>query len=225
MRYTTLYFDLDNTLLDFSSAESSAINKLLKLIGIEPSADYVKTYSIINSKFWGRFERGEINREDIFEGRFIEFTKAIGIKTDTAKMSKDYFTFLSEGHNVISGAKEVLEYVKNKGYTVCVTTNGVAETQHKRIEDSGLKRYFDYIIISEDTGHKKPEKEYFDYALCHTPEKDKSKILVIGDSQSSDILGGKSSGMDTCWLNPHGKTPEHIPTYTIKNIKELMQIL
>ena len=225
MKYTTLYFDLDNTLLDFSLTEKNAINKLLKLNGIEPKPEYVKTYSEINLKFWKRFERGEIKREEIFTGRFIEFTESIGVKADVIKMSDDYFEFLSQGHYVMPGAKEVLEYVKNKDYTVCITTNGVAKTQHKRIADSGLKKYFDYIIISEDTGHQKPEKEYFDYAVKHTPEKNRNRILIIGDSQSSDILGGKNSGIDTCFINPKGEKPEHIPTYTVNNIIGIMDIL
>ncbi|MBO7519931.1 MAG: hypothetical protein J6T73_04045, partial [Clostridia bacterium] len=96
MKYTTLYFDLDNTLLDFSAAERDAIKKLLALFGIEPKDEYVAIYSKTNQKHWGMFERGEIKREDIFEGRFIEFTDLIGAKVDTAKMSRDYFSLLAE---------------------------------------------------------------------------------------------------------------------------------
>ncbi|MBO4732939.1 MAG: hypothetical protein J5662_00530, partial [Clostridia bacterium] len=110
MKYTTLYFDLDNTLLDFYAAERSAINRLLSLYGIEPKAEYVSVYSKINKQVWGRFERGEIKREEIFESRFIEFTNTIGVKVDTAKMSSDYFSLLAEGHDTVPGAAEVLEY-------------------------------------------------------------------------------------------------------------------
>ena len=225
MKYTTLYFDLDNTLLDFYAAEKAAISKLLPAFGIEPKPEYISLYSEINRKVWGRFERGEIKREEIFESRFIEFTEAIGAKVDTAVMSNDYFSLLAEGHDCMPGAKEVLEYLKQKGYTVCATTNGVSKTQHKRIAESGLKNYFDYIFISEDTGHKKPEKAYFDYVTRNTPEKDRTRILVIGDSQSSDILGGINAGLDTCWLNAEGKSAEHKPTYEIRNITELKGIL
>ena len=225
MKYTTLYFDLDNTLLDFSASEKAAISKLLSAYGIEPKPEYASTYSKINKTVWGRFERGEIAREEIFESRFIEFTETIGVKVDTAKMSNDYFSFLAEGHDVLPGAKEVLEYLKGKGYTVCATTNGVSKTQHKRIAESGLEKYFDYLFISEDTGHKKPEKAYFDYVLDNTPEKDKRRILVIGDSQSSDILGGINAGIDTCWLNAAGETAIYASTYEIGNISQLKNIL
>ena len=79
--------------------------------------------------------------------------------------------------------------------------------------------------MSEDAGHQKPEKEYFDYVMANSPEKDKSKIIVIGDSQSSDILGGINFGVDTCWLNPKGKEYTHKSTYEITNIMQIMQIL
>lgn len=225
MKYTTLYFDLDNTLLDFSAAERDAIKKLLALFGIEPKDEYVAIYSKTNQKHWGMFERGEIKREDIFEGRFIEFTDLIGAKVDTAKMSRDYFSLLAEGHACLPGAAEVLEYVKQKGYTVCVTTNGVSRTQRKRIAESGLGKYFDFVFISEDTGHKKPEKEYFDYVIERTPEKDRKKILVIGDSQSSDISGGINAGLDTCWLTAKNESAAYEPTYRIGDISDLVGIL
>lgn len=225
MRYTTLYFDLDNTLLDFFAAERNAIGRLLAAFGIEPKPEYISLYSEINKKTWAKFERGEIEREDIFESRFVEFTAAIGAKVDTAKMSGDYFSLLAEGHDCLPGAKEILEYLKQKGYTVCATTNGVSKTQHRRIAESGLQGYFDFVFISEDTGTKKPEKAYFDYVMANTPEKDRRKILVIGDSQSSDILGGINAGLDTCWLNADGAAATHTPTYEIRNIKELKNIL
>lgn len=225
MKYTTLYFDLDNTILDFSAAESNAIRRLLALHGVTPKDEYTEIYSRTNRKYWEMFERGEIRREDIFEGRFIEFTRIIGAKVDTAKMSADYFSLLAEGHDVMPGAKQTLEYVKKKGYTVCITTNGISKTQHKRIAESGLSKYFDYVFISEDTGHKKPEKEYFDYVLKNTPEKDRAKILVIGDSVSSDIKGGVNAGIDTCWLNKNREPAAIAPTYEICDIKELSGIL
>ena len=225
MKYTTLYFDLDKTLLDFSAAEKGAIKKLLPLYGIEPKDEYISAYSAINKRFWERFERGEIKREDIFEGRFIEFLNTIGKTANTKEMSAKYFSLLAEGHACLPGAKEILGFVKSRGYTVCIVTNGVSKTQHKRIAESGLGCYFDHVFISEDTGSKKPEPAYFDYVIAHTPEKNRQKILVIGDSETSDILGGINAGMDTCWLNRKGEQPRLAPTYEIRDILDLRNIL
>lgn len=224
-KYTTLYFDLDNTILDFTATEYNAISKLLKLHNLPVSDEIIAKYSAINQSWWERFEKGEIKKEEIFAGRFKTFTEYYGFAADPEHMSLDYFELLAAGHDVIAGAEEVLRYVKEKGYTVCITTNGVSRTQYRRIDECGLKQYFDYVFVSEDAGHQKPEVEYFEYAMANSPEKDKSKILVIGDSQSSDILGGINFGVDTCWLNPKDKSGTHKSTYEIANIMQVCDIL
>lgn len=224
-KYTTLYFDLDNTLLDFTAAEYKAIRQLLALHNLPVTDEIVSTYSAINQTWWERFEKGEIKKQEIFSGRFSDLLARFGFEGDPIKMSEDYFEFLSQGSDMIDGADKVLKYVKELGYTVCITTNGMSRTQYRRIDNCAIKQYFDYIFVSEDAGHQKPEKEYFEYAMANSPEKDKSKILVIGDSMSSDILGGINFGVDTCWLNPKGKTGEHKPTYEIANIMQICGIL
>lgn len=224
-KYTTLYFDLDNTILDFTASEYNAIAKLLSMHNLPVSNEIIAKYSAINQSWWERFERGEIKKEEIFSGRFKTFVDFYGYDADYEEMSQNYFELLAAGHDVIDGAEKVLKYVREQGYTVCITTNGVSRTQYRRIDESGLKIYFDYVFVSEDAGHQKPEVEYFDYVMSHSPEKDKSKILVIGDSLSSDVLGGINFGVNTCWLNPKGKASAYKPTYEITNIMQIIDIL
>ena len=103
----------------------------------------------------------------------------------------------------------------------------MSRTQYRRINGCGLKQYFDYIFVSEDAGHQKPEVEYFDYVMANTPEKDKSKILVIGDSQSSDILGGINYNIKTIWFNKNNETcPDNVkPTYIVRALTEIEDII
>ncbi len=224
-KYTTLYFDLDNTLLDFSAAEYTAIRKLFALHNLPISDERIAKYSQINHTWWKRFEKGEIEKNEIYSGRFREYLKFYDLNGNPDVMAKDYFEFLSQGCDLIKGADKALEYIKNKGYTVCITTNGMSHTQYRRINNCTIKQYFDYIFVSEDAGHQKPEVAYFEYVMQNTSEKDKTKILVIGDSMSSDILGGINFGVDTCWLNPNGVNAEHKCTYEIKNIMQICDIL
>lgn len=224
-KYTTLYFDLDNTLLDFSAAEYKAIRKLFTLHNLPISDEKIAKYSAINHTWWARFEKGEIKKKEIYSGRFREYLEFYGLDGDPIKMAEDYFDFLSEGYDLIDGADKALDYIKQKGYTVCITTNGMSRTQYRRINNCTIKQYFDYIFVSEDAGHQKPEVEYFDYVMANTPEKDKSKVLVIGDSMSSDILGGINFGVDTCWLNPKGNPEQYKTTYEIANIMQICDIL
>ncbi len=225
MKYTSLFLDLDNTLLDFNMAEAVAVRKVLAQYGLPCDDEAVKVYSEINLGFWKRFEKGEIPKNAIFEGRFYSFLEHYGKKGDVPAISKDYCKNLSEGYFTVNGAIEILGYLKEKGYKLYATTNGFSFTQYNRIKHSGLEPYFDGVFISEDTGHQKPEKEYFDYVFEHISEKDKKRILVVGDSQSSDILGGINAGIDTCWFNPDKASPKYPSNYEISKLSELRTIL
>lgn len=223
--YTSLFLDLDNTLLDFYKAEAVAVKKVLEQYSLPSDEKAVKTYSDINRDYWEKFERGEIPKSAIFEGRFKTLLEVFNEERNTADISRDYCANLSEGYFKMDGADEILTYLKDKGYCLYATTNGLASTQFKRIKNSGLEPYFDKIFISEDAGHQKPEKEYFDYVIKNIPEKDKTKMLIVGDSQSSDILGGINSGIDTCWFNPDNSAAKYESLFEIHNLYELKNLL
>ncbi len=223
--YTCLFLDLDNTLLDFQRAEANAIKQVLRDFSLPAHNEIISLYSDINLSFWKRFEKGEIPREAIFEGRFKTLLSALGEERDTRAISDKYCSYLAQGYYKTEGADEILSYLKNKGYRLFATTNGFAFTQYNRIEKSGLAPYFEGIFISEELGCQKPEREYFLKCSKAAGITDFSEILVVGDSQSSDILGGINAGLDTCWYNPQGDKPKYKSKYEIKNLAELKSIL
>ena len=223
--YSTIFFDIDNTLLDFYKAEEVAIRKVLMAHSLPYDDETVKTYSKINQSYWERFEKGEIPKSEFFEGRFKTLLSVLNRDGNTSAIANDYFEALSEGYFKIDGADDILTVLKNRGYKLYATTNGIALTQYKRIKNSGLERFFDGIFVSEEAGHQKPEKEYFDYIIDKIPEKDRSKILIIGDSQSSDILGGINAKIDTCWFNFQNTAPKYNSRYEITKLCELEKIL
>jgi len=225
MKYTTLFFDLDNTLLDFHKAESWAISKTLETFDLPNDDKIIKLYSEINRSYWQRFEKGEIPKDAIFEGRFETLLSVLSVERDIHAISNDYFLNLSCGYFKVDGADEILTFLKEKGYKIYATTNGFSRTQYSRIEKSGLSVYFDDVFISEDAGHQKPEKEYFDYCIDKIAEKNKENILIIGDSQSSDILGGINSNIDTCWFDFAGEEQKYQSKYTITDLDQLKNIL
>ena len=225
MEYTTLFLDLDNTLLDFSKSEEWAITKTLEEFGLPSDSETARLYSEINNSYWKRFEKGEIPKNAIFEGRFKTLLSVLKREGNTKSISEFYCKCLSDTYFKVEDADEVLTYLKNKGYKLYATTNGFAFTQKNRIKNSGLSTYLDAVFISEDLGVQKPEIEYFEACIRVIPEKDKSKILIVGDSQSSDILGGINVSIDTCWLKHNGETAKYHSKYTIENLKELTEIL
>ena len=224
--FEILLIDLDDTVLDFEGAEAVAIRKTLADAGLEPTDAVCRRYSECNQMHWKRLERGEITREQVLVGRFQMLFDEMGIAVDAAEVSKNYTENLSQGHDYLPGAEDALKALQKK-YRLFLASNGTAWVQHRRIGDSGVGKYFEKIFISQEIGVNKPAKEYFDRCFAQISGFAPEKTMMIGDSLSSDILGGQNAGIATCWVNPKGKACnlEKAPDHVIGSICELEVLL
>jgi 2-haloacid dehalogenase len=225
-KYTTLFFDADDTLLDFSAAESLALSLLFKDQKITLTAELEAHYKELNQGLWRAHEEGKIERDELLNTRFSLLFKEYGKEVDGALLEENYRMYLEEGNQLVNGALELMNELEKK-YDLYIVTNGVSKTQDRRLRDSGLHPFFKNVFVSEDTGYQKPMKEYFDYVFARIPNFSLEHGLIIGDSLSSDIKGGMLAGLDTCWFNPKVKpnNTEIQPTYQIQTLEELFQIL
>ncbi|SOC13260.1 2-haloacid dehalogenase [Ureibacillus xyleni] len=225
-RYKTLLFDLDDTLLDFGATEDAALQKLFSEQEIELTPEIRAYYKDLNDRLWKAFEVGDMEREEVVNSRFSLLFEHYGLNVDGVALEKRYRTFLAEGHHLIEGALELVQDIYEQ-FDLYVVTNGESNTQYKRLKDSGLERYFKKVFISEEVGHQKPRKEFFDYVFSNIEELNTKSTLIIGDSLSADITGGHNAGIDTCWINIRGKENNTtiIPTYEIKKLDELYEVL
>lgn len=228
-KYTTILFDADNTLLNFDKDEHQALVKTLKEYGVPVTDENISTYVKINQGLWKQLEKGEITKPELKRVRYKLFFDAIGFRTETDpfEVNERYLSLLGEGGNTLDGAVELCEELKNEGYDLYIVTNGVAATQAKRLKRSGLLPFFTDIFVSETVGYQKPRKEYFDYVLNAVNEKDKSRILLVGDSLTSDIKGAMNVQLDCVWLNiSYSELPEeYSPTHIISSICDLRKII
>lgn len=224
--YRAILIDLDDTILDFGAAEHVAISKTFRDIGLTPTPQLLQRYSEINLSQWEAFERGEITRETVLTRRFELLFAELKLAQDAQQTEDIYRCYLGVGHYFVDGAVEILEYLAPK-YDLYLASNGVAATQYSRLESAQIGHFFKDIFISEVTGHHKPEKEYFDYCFAHMPDFSRETTLMIGDSLTSDVLGGKNAGVATCWFNPNRRPgrPDIVPDYEIHSLEELKAIL
>jgi 2-haloacid dehalogenase len=225
-KYKTLFFDADDTLLDFGAAESLALRLLFKEQKINLTAELEAHYKEINQGLWRAHEEGKIERDELLNTRFSLLFKEYDKEVDGVLLEENYRMYLEEGHQLVNGALELMNELQKK-YDLYIVTNGVSKTQDRRLRDSGLHPFFKDVFVSEDTGYQKPMKEYFDYVFARIPNFSLEHGLIIGDSLSSDIKGGMLAGLDTCWFNPKVKpnNTEIQPTYQIQTLEELFQIL
>ncbi len=224
--YKHLFFDIDDTLLDFQATEKEALRALFAEQNMVLTAEDERRYKVINQGLWKAYENGKIDRDEVLNTRFSTFFMQYHLKMDGRLLEKKYRSYLEQGHQLIDGAKDLIMHLHSQ-YELYIVTNGVSKTQDRRIKDSGLYPYFKNIFVSEDTGFQKPMKEFFNYVFDRIPNYIPGQGLIIGDSLSADIKGGQLSGLDTCWFNPAQKENKSVvsPTYEIRQLKEIHQIL
>ena len=218
--------DLDDTLLDFHKAEHIAIAKTFVHFGIAPEEGLIRRYSEINAEQWKRLERGEISREQVLVGRFALLFDELGLDCSSREAKRTYENFLSQGHYFIPGAEELLEALRGK-YRLFICSNGTAVVQEGRLKSAGIGPYFEEVFISEEIGFNKPSAEFFERCFEKIPDFCRARTIMIGDSLTSDILGGMNAGIKTCWFNPQGRPGREdiVPDYELGKLEQVPELL
>ena len=117
--------------------------------------------------------------------------------------------------------------VLHKKYRLFLASNGTASVQKGRMTSANLYRFFEKVFVSQEIGHNKPAKAYFDACFAQIPGFDPARAIIVGDSLSSDIQGGINAGIRTCWVNPNHAAPKNsiVPDYEIEALRQLPALL
>ena len=202
---TTVFIDIDNTLLDFDVCATYAMSKGLEKYGKHYENGLFECFKKINDNLWRRIEDGTLTKDGLKKIRWNLVFDAFGIKGIDGPEFEDIFhDFLAVSAEPVSGAHELLTYLCGK-YKLFATSNGPFKQQDFRLEKADMKKYFSGLFISEAVGAMKPSKEYFDYCIENANAR-KDEIVLIGDSLTADIAGGRNAGIKTVWFNRNGKT-------------------
>ena len=221
-----LFLDLDDTILDFHKAERIALRKTLTQFGAEPTDAVLSLYHRINKWHWEQLELGKLTREEVLVGRFAALLRELGIAADAVQCTRTYEGNLAIGHYFLPGAEEAVARLSQK-YRLFLASNGTASVQESRLTSANLYRFFEKVFISQELGFNKPSKEFFDACFAQIPDFDPGKAVMVGDSLTSDILGGKNAGIATVWVNPGHcpPRPEIIPDREIESLAQLEALL
>ena len=235
-KYEAILFDLDDTLIDNDESCKYAIFDIYKMFNIPCCDDTFQKWKQFDIDYWLEWENGTflfpgwINSQHqkidfLRYNRFYEFFKEFDITYEQAEKLNNYYVSLLHKNIVpIDGANEVLSEL-SKDHEMIISTNGPKEAAFKKVKAANLHPYIDKIVASGECGFSKPMPGFFRYVISKMHTKDRHKMLIIGDSLKSDILGGIYNGIDSCWFNPHQKenTIGIDPTYEISHLKQLIK--
>lgn len=224
-----IIFDADDTLIDHKACEEQALINVFKGLKQEYKEEYQNIFRPLDRNLWDSVAKGTnvVSKEEIPEYRFKKFFDEIDLKiTDYQKANILFQEGLANSTAVIQNAKEIVEYLRHKQYSLHIVTNGLVKLQKPRIINSEIAEYISDIIISEAVGVAKPNPEIFNILLNKINIKPEEAVM-IGDSLEKDIKGAIDAGIYAIWYNPDNKSNcmNIQPDYQIENLLELKEIL
>lgn len=225
-QFDIVLLDADETIFDFKKAEAHSFKQMLERYGVEYTHERLKEYSAINLSLWKALERGEVTRERLKTLRFERFFDSIGVSDiDCVAVNDCYLTNLSNSTFMLEGAQQFVKEL-HKHCKIYLATNGLTKAQTGRFSQSAVKDDIDDVFISEQIGYAKPDKAYFEYIFSTLGVEDRSRVIILGDSLTSDMQGGKNAGITTCLYNPRDEMVDSdLCDYVITDYNQFFDIL
>ncbi|MEO6048081.1 MAG: HAD-IA family hydrolase [Candidatus Kapaibacterium sp.] len=231
-----VFFDLDETLLDYEGAVRLAIRELhghdicaALAEGIDPDR-FHSHFSAINAEHWERYAAGEITTDELRRGRMAALMERCRDDRpiplpDPTEMGMIYMNGLIAASGPLDGAVELLNFLRHR-FPLGFITNGFADVQLARLKFMKLDHCFAHAIYSEEVGAPKPDPAIFRAALAAAGTS-AERTLYIGDNFRCDIVGALDAGLRAIWVNPgRNEIPSEyshaMPDAIIRSIAELI---
>ena len=182
---------------------------------------FLHFYVPINREYWERYRKDEITQKQLRYGRLKDTFDLIeyAVSDDMIDLlSVEYIHYLPKYNHLFDGTIEILDYLKPK-YNLHIITNGFAEIQGNKLDNSYISHYFKTMTNSEMAGVKKPNQKIFEYAL-NLAEAKKENSIMIGDCIEADVQGALDAGLDAIFFNENNI---QAPVY-IKQINHLLEL-
>lgn len=249
-----IIFDLDNTLVDKNAVFEKAQEKMIEIIKgkkgtkddmkilrdmdsilIKKNGSHIYPFEILALSLWLYYHKNmdveaSVQQSlDIFQGHCRQ-TEDIGKAHHLTEKATRVFNNILENTPapLFEGVKEVLQVLRERGYTLALVSEGTESLQKKTLEAHKLEHYFDDVVLCT-----RKDKECFlriKKRWGRTSDGKELKVIVVGDGIERDIEPGNEIGAITIWkpgnFNPGTPSPGlKQPHYSIKDIKSLPRIL
>ena len=229
-KYQHVFFDLDRTLWDFNKNSMETLTEICKLYRMWDEyalseAKFIAAYMKVNEELWVQYRKNTLSKEALRDRRFKETLMQVGIQdTSLAKaISTYYLSNCPKKKNLKPFVTEMLTYL-DQHYYLHIITNGFAEAQRIKLENTGIGKFFKELIISEEIGHRKPSSKVFETAV-EKVNGSMEESIMIGDDLEVDIIGAADAGMDQVYYNPDLKSCSYPVTYEVSCLSEVRSIL
>jgi putative hydrolase of the HAD superfamily len=185
-----IFFDLDDTLLDYRATEKKAA---LALLNHSPE-QFLPWWSRLAEHYYGEFLKGKISFDDQRRCRVKEIFGGAGISLDDPAADAAVKVYLEHFNGSETLFEDVLPALDRlSGRRLGIITNGDMIHQRAKLVHLGILGRFEVIVISEEVGVNKPDAGIFTWAARQAGEKVQDCIHV-GDRLDNDALGAHAAG-------------------------------
>jgi putative hydrolase of the HAD superfamily len=197
-----ILFDLDDTLVNQKDAAVKASTLFLNEFKDQLSYDenaFPKIWWAVMQKYSNLFIEGKLSFQEQRRYRIREIFNQKELGDEKAdRIFAVYLQHLEENWKLFNDVIPCLDSLSH--YPKGLVTNGNGIQQRKKLEKLDLLKYFNKIIISEELGFSKPQREIF-LAASNQFGCNPSECFFIGDNLEVDVIGSNEVGMNGIWLN------------------------
>ena len=225
-RFEIVLLDADETIFDFIASEKNALLRTASEFGLSPDENDTKVYSTINLSLWKQLELGTVSREELTILRFEQWLEYLcEFNINPIEFNMVYEDNLSKAGILFPGAENFVNKLSDST-SVYIVTNGTAKCQHGRMNTSPVKNHISGMFISEEIGFAKPDKRFFDVVIDSIGITSLSEVIIVGDSLTSDMQGGRNAGITTCLYCPSANVQNNpLCDYIITDYNQLFEII
>lgn len=222
------WFDLDNTLWNFSANSLTALDATYDVMHLErwwpDRQQWFDDYHEANNEMWRLYERAEIDQDTLRVDRFrIPLAKSLfdGGQDEAVRLAWEldrvYLEILGRQKVLMDGAMDAVSRARAEGYRIGVLTNGFNNVQHNKLRSSGLEPLVDLMVLSDEIGINKPDTRLFRYAEQRA-RTSADHCVMIGDNRTTDIDGALAAGWRAIWYDAKGMSLEQPETAIADNM-------
>ncbi len=222
-----ILIDIDDTLLDFRKCAEQAIRQTCLEQSVPYSDEMRLEFFDTTAMLWSMIEKGTLTKPELYKKRWTLIFSKLGIDFNGELFDQLFRTNFRHVAIPVEGAKEMLADL-SRSYRLFAASNASYDQQIERLTKADLLSYIEQVFTSESVGYVKPSKEFFEQCMKEIGHYEKDEILMLGDSLSADISGGKAYGIKTCYFDRgYGaeNTSDITPDITVTRLSELKELI
>lgn len=222
-----VFFDLDDTLLDHSTASKAGATKFYETFRPsfnETLESFLPRWHEVGEKYFQTGEEGrELNHTQSRRGRMREIFSAPLSDEEADARFKVYVQAYEENWKLFPDTLPCLK--KLKGHPIGLITNGVGTQQRSKIKKLGLESHLSTVIISREVDCAKPDRAIFELAVREAGAA-LNDCVYIGDRLETDALAAQAAGMKGIWLDRKNQwNGQNTGVPVIQNLSQLLKSL